>query len=186
MRMAPTPLPVPARTRRPRPWRSPTPRGTIESRARARPNGSPNRIARRCKRQVWVEPQFAEAKDWRGLRRFRLRRLWRVNSEALLIAARQNLTRLLRERGWAPRPLPPPAAQRRRPGGWTIWRWLLPLGIAGRGTQRRTASRIGTIWESPRAQLTSMRRRSPRTTRSSPVMRNMCTPGMAKAMRSLG
>jgi Transposase DDE domain len=33
------------------------------------------------KRQVWVEPLFAEAKDWHGMRRFRLRRLWRVNSE---------------------------------------------------------------------------------------------------------
>jgi len=36
------------------------------------------------KRQVWVEPLFAEAKQWHGLRRFRLRRLWRVNSEAFL------------------------------------------------------------------------------------------------------
>jgi len=35
-----------------------------------------------CKRQVWVEPLFAEAKDLHGMRRFRLRRLWRVNSEA--------------------------------------------------------------------------------------------------------
>ncbi len=46
-------------------------------------------------RMVWVEPLFAEAKDWHGLRRFRLRRLWRVNGEALLIAAGQNLKRLL-------------------------------------------------------------------------------------------
>jgi Transposase DDE domain len=38
------------------------------------------------KRKVWVEPLFAEAKDWHGLRRFRLRRLWRVNCEAVLIA----------------------------------------------------------------------------------------------------
>src|SRR5438093_661207 len=38
------------------------------------------------KRKVWVEPLFAEAKDWHGLRRFRLRLLWRVNSEALRIA----------------------------------------------------------------------------------------------------
>jgi hypothetical protein len=51
------------------------------------------------KRQVWIEPLFAEAKDWHGLRRFHLRRLWRVNCEALLIAAGQNLKRLLRERG---------------------------------------------------------------------------------------
>ena len=39
------------------------------------------------KRKVWVEPLFAEAKDWHGLRRFRLRLLWRVNCEALRIAA---------------------------------------------------------------------------------------------------
>jgi hypothetical protein len=31
------------------------------------------------KRKVWVEPMFAEAKEWHGMRRFRLRRLWRVN-----------------------------------------------------------------------------------------------------------
>jgi hypothetical protein len=28
------------------------------------------------KRKVWVEPFFAEAKDWHGMRRFRLRRLF--------------------------------------------------------------------------------------------------------------
>ena len=49
------------------------------------------------KRQVWVEPLFAEAKDWHGLRRFRLRLLWRVNTEALRIAAGQNLKRLLKK-----------------------------------------------------------------------------------------
>jgi transposase len=58
------------------------------------------------KRQVWVEPLFAEAKEWHGLRRFRLRRLWRVNSEALMIATGQNLKRLLAKRGWGQRPLP--------------------------------------------------------------------------------
>jgi transposase len=47
------------------------------------------------KRQVWVEPMFAEAKCWHGLRRFRLRRLARVNIEALFTAAGQNLKRLL-------------------------------------------------------------------------------------------
>ena len=47
------------------------------------------------KRQVWVEPLFAEAKDWHGLRRFRLRRLEEVNIEALLIGAGQNIKRLL-------------------------------------------------------------------------------------------
>ncbi len=58
------------------------------------------------KRQVWVEPLFAEGKDWHGMRRFRLRRLWRVNSEALLRAAGQNLKRLLKKRGWGRRPFP--------------------------------------------------------------------------------
>jgi len=58
------------------------------------------------KRSVWVEPLFAEAKDWHGLRRFRLRRLWRVNSEALVIATGQNLKRLLSWRGWGRRPWP--------------------------------------------------------------------------------
>jgi Transposase DDE domain len=58
------------------------------------------------KRQVWVEPLFAEAKDWHGLRRFRLRLLWLVNSEALRIAAGQNLKRLLKKRGWGRRPFP--------------------------------------------------------------------------------
>jgi Transposase DDE domain len=58
------------------------------------------------KRQVWVEPLFAEAKEWHGLRRFRLRRLWRVNCEALLTATGQNLKRLLSKRGWGRRPLP--------------------------------------------------------------------------------
>jgi transposase len=62
------------------------------------------------KRQVWVEPPFAEAKAWHGLRRFRLRRLWRVNSEALLIATGQNLKRLLAKRGWGRRPFPSGAA----------------------------------------------------------------------------
>jgi Transposase DDE domain len=58
------------------------------------------------KRKVWVEPLFAEAKDWHGLRRFRLRRLWRVNIEALRTAAGQNLKRLLKKRGWGRRPFP--------------------------------------------------------------------------------
>ncbi|HEX6485017.1 MAG TPA: transposase [Ktedonobacteraceae bacterium] len=58
------------------------------------------------KRQVWVEPLFAEAKDWHGMRWFRLRRVFRVNSEALMIAAGQNLKRLLKKRGWGRRPFP--------------------------------------------------------------------------------
>jgi hypothetical protein len=62
------------------------------------------------KRQVWVEPLFAEAKDWHGLRRFRLRGLPKVNGEALLIAAGQNLKRLLSRWGWGRRPFPSGAA----------------------------------------------------------------------------
>jgi transposase len=62
------------------------------------------------KRQVWVEPLFAEAKDWHGLRRFRLRGLEQVNGEALLIAAGQNLKRLLSRSGWGRRPFPNGAA----------------------------------------------------------------------------
>jgi len=60
----------------------------------------------RRKRQVWVEPLFAEAKDWHGLRRFRLRGLAKVNGEALLTATGQNLKRLLSKRGWGRRPWP--------------------------------------------------------------------------------
>jgi hypothetical protein len=58
------------------------------------------------KRKVWVEPLFGEAKDWHGLRRFRLRGLWKVNTEGLLIAAGQNLKRLLAKAGWGRRPWP--------------------------------------------------------------------------------
>jgi hypothetical protein len=58
------------------------------------------------KRQVWVEPLFAEAKDWHGMRRFRLRRVFRVNCEAQVIAAGQHLKRLLKKRGWGRRPFP--------------------------------------------------------------------------------
>ncbi len=55
------------------------------------------------KRRGWVEPLFAEAKDWHGMRRFRLRRLDKVNAEALLVATGQNLKRLLRFGGRRPK-----------------------------------------------------------------------------------
>jgi transposase len=58
------------------------------------------------KRQVWVEPMFAEAKDWHGLRRFRLRGLANVNIEGLLVAAGQNLKRWLAATGWGRRHTP--------------------------------------------------------------------------------
>jgi transposase len=58
------------------------------------------------KRNVWVEPFKASGKQWHGMRRYRLRRLWRVNCEALIRAAGQNLKRLLKKRGWGRRPWP--------------------------------------------------------------------------------
>jgi hypothetical protein len=63
-------------------------------RARGYCDTEPYRKAIR-KRAVWVEPLFGEAKDWHGSRRFRLRTLEKVNAEALLIAAGQNIKRLL-------------------------------------------------------------------------------------------
>ena len=58
------------------------------------------------KRKVWVEPLFGEAKDWHGLRRFRLRGLQKVNIEGLRIAAGQNLKRYLAAKGWGRRQAP--------------------------------------------------------------------------------
>jgi hypothetical protein len=58
------------------------------------------------KRKVWVEPLFAEAKEWHGLRRFRLRGAEKVTIQAHLIATGQNLKRLLSSRGWGRRPWP--------------------------------------------------------------------------------
>ncbi len=57
------------------------------------------------KRKVWIEPMFGGAKDWHGMRRFRLRRLWRVNAEAMVTAAGQNIKRLLTFWGRGPRKL---------------------------------------------------------------------------------
>lgn len=83
--------------------------GAYLDQVRAYHEGEPYAKAMR-KRKVWVEPLFAEGKQWHGMRRFRLRRLWRVNTEALLIAAGQNLKRLLQQRGWGRRPFPDGAA----------------------------------------------------------------------------
>jgi hypothetical protein len=55
------------------------------------------------KRKVWPEPLFGEAKQWHGLRQFRLRGLTNVNMEGLLIAAGQNLKRWLMATGWGRR-----------------------------------------------------------------------------------
>jgi transposase len=58
------------------------------------------------KRQVWPEPRFAESKMWHQGQRFRLRRIHKVNIEALLRASVQNLKQLLRYRK-QPNPLKP-------------------------------------------------------------------------------
>ena len=77
---------------------------------------------------MWVEPLFGEAKDWHGLRRFRLRRLWKVNTEALLIVTGHNLKRLLRKRGWGRRPWPHEASEAlaTRRSLTKLARWRLP------------------------------------------------------------
>ena len=54
------------------------------------------------KRKAWVEPLFAEAKTLHGLRRFHLRGIEKVNIEDLMVAAGQNLKRLLRHVGTGP------------------------------------------------------------------------------------
>jgi len=48
------------------------------------------------KRSLWTEPLFGEAKDYHHLRRFRLRGLLKVNIEGKLVAAGQNLKRLVK------------------------------------------------------------------------------------------
>jgi hypothetical protein len=58
------------------------------------------------KRKVWVEPLFAEAKMWHGLRRLGWRGLVNANIHGLLIAAGQNLKRLLAATGWGRRNAP--------------------------------------------------------------------------------
>jgi Transposase DDE domain len=98
-------------------------------RVRVYHQGEPYAKAMR-KRKAWVEPLFAEGKQWHGMRRFRLRSLWRVNTEALLIATGQNLKRLLQQRGWGRRPFPNGAAA----GGdclWVLRRVLVAAADAG-------------------------------------------------------
>jgi hypothetical protein len=59
-----------------------------------------------------VEPLFGEAKGWDGLRRFRLRRLEKINIEVLLIALGQNIKRLVAARERGPRKSPQAAGLR--------------------------------------------------------------------------
>lgn len=68
------------------------------------------------KRSTWVEGLFAEAKQWHGFHRFRLRGLANVNIQALLVAAGQHRKRWLQAAGWGRRGFPsaaiaPPGAR---------------------------------------------------------------------------
>ena len=58
------------------------------------------------KRSVWIESLFGEAKQWHQMVQFRLRRLRKVNIQVLLIAAGQNIKRLLKQKHPS-HPLPP-------------------------------------------------------------------------------
>jgi len=58
------------------------------------------------KRTAQVEPLFADAKEWHGLQRLRLRSLMNANIQGLLIAAGQSLKRLLAAAGWGRRHAP--------------------------------------------------------------------------------
>jgi hypothetical protein len=64
------------------------------------------------KRKVWIEPLFAEGKLWHGMRRFRMRTLEKVNTEALITATGQNIKRLLSFGARGPRKLAQGAALR--------------------------------------------------------------------------
>jgi Transposase DDE domain len=94
------------------------------------------------KRGVWVEPLFAEAKDWHGARRFRLRALEKVNAEALLIASGQNIKRLLTfgERG-PKRPAQVAALRQPAPN---------PYGFCGvRRHRKRCSRRPARVFQHP-------------------------------------
>jgi transposase len=105
------------------------------------------------KRRVWVEPMFGEAKEWHGMRRFRLRTLWRVNAEAMVIATGQNIKRLLAFSGMGPRKLAQVEALRPpAPTSWANGRLL-------RGSNRRRSTpllaRFSTGWPLPRTSVNS-------------------------------
>ena len=71
------------------------------------------------KRKVWIEPLFAEAKEWHGMREVRLRTLEKANCEVLVTASGQNVKRLLEFGDRGPRKAAQVAAlrppERRRP-----------------------------------------------------------------------
>jgi hypothetical protein len=74
--------------------------------------------AKATRRQtVRVEPLFAEAKEWHGLRRFRLRGPEKVDIQAQPIATGQNPIRPLSNQGWGRRPWPSGAIRVVLPAG---------------------------------------------------------------------
>ena len=91
------------------------------------------------KRSVWVEPLFAEAKEWHGMRRFRLRRLEKVTIEALLIASGQNVKRLLAFGGRRPKKPAQAAALR------------LPAATGHEEIRRTWEHRVERSWRPTRA-----------------------------------
>jgi hypothetical protein len=91
------------------------------------------RKARR-KRQVWVEPLCAAAKQWHGLSRPRLRGLMNATIQGLLIAAGQNLKRLLAARG---------RGRRHAPCGSLGARPAPPLGLVLDPARSRPGSAAG-------------------------------------------
>jgi hypothetical protein len=97
------------------------------------------------KRRVWVEPLFAEAKDWHGMRRFRLRRLEKVNIEALLIASGQNAKRLLTFGGRRPKKLAQAAAL--RPPVATATIGSIALGSIVRAALCAQRRHFSTSWQ---------------------------------------
>ncbi len=93
------------------------------------------------KRAVWVEPLFGEAKEWHGFRRFRLRRLEKVNVEALMTASGQNVKRLVDLGGRSPKKIANAVALRlpekpsphplRRHRTIPAWRFSTGWGVLG-------------------------------------------------------
>ena len=98
------------------------------------------------KRKVWVEPLFAEAKDRHGMRRFRLRGLEKVNAEALLIAAGQNLKRLFAFPGRAPEGEAQAAALRLPAGAYSTGRPTTPR-LHRQPKTHRLAGLFATAWD---------------------------------------
>ena len=89
------------------------------------------------KQRVWVESLFAEANDWHEMRRFPLRRLEKVNIEALLISSGQNVQRLLTFWSRRPKKLAQAAA-------------LRPPVVSGHEISRVRAHRWSRSWRPTR------------------------------------